>query len=65
MSVTRPLSALTLILAGAGAAGEQTAGHGGGESVDADQQQLDSPASCQRLLQGTQALTWVLPSSSE
>ncbi len=40
MSFTRPFSAL--ILAGAGAAGEQTAGHGGGESVDADQQQLNS-----------------------
>jgi hypothetical protein len=46
-----------------GATDEQTAGHGGGESGDADQQQLDPPASCKR--PGTQALTRVLPSGSE
>ncbi len=39
----------TLLLAGAGAAGEQTAGHGGGEFGDTDQQQLNPPASCKAL----------------
>ena len=49
----------------AGAAGEQTADHGCGESGEADQQQLNPPASRQRQRPGAQALTRVLPSSSE
>jgi hypothetical protein len=35
-SFTRPFAARTTLLAGAGAAGEQTADHGGGESGEAD-----------------------------
>ncbi len=44
-SFTRPFAALTVLLAGAGAAGEQTADHGGGESDEADPPQLNLPAS--------------------
>ncbi len=58
-------AARTALQAGAGAAGEQTADHGGGKSGEADPQQLNPPASRQRLRQGAQALTRVLPSSSE
>ncbi len=53
------------MLAGAGAASEQTADHGGGESGEADPSQLNLPASRQRPRPGAQALTRVLPSSSE
>ena len=56
-SFTRPFAARTAVLAGAGAASEQTADHGGGESDKADQHQLNSPASRQRLRPGAQALT--------
>ena len=38
-SFTRPFAARTAVLAGAGAASEQTADHGGGESGEADPQQ--------------------------
>jgi hypothetical protein len=64
-SFTRQLAACTALLAGAVAAGEQTADHGGSESGEADQQQLNPPASRQRQRPGAQALTRVLPSSSE
>ncbi len=56
-SFTRPLAVHTVLLAGAGAAGEQTAAgaageqtadHGGSKSGIADQQQLNPPASSQR-----------------
>ena len=68
---TRPFAVRTALLAGAGAAGEQTADHGGGESGEADPPQLklklllNLPASRQRPRPGAQALTRVLPSSSE
>ena len=64
-SFTRPFAARTAVLAGAGAASEQTADHGGGESGEADPPQLNLPASRQRPRPGAQALTRVLPSSSE
>jgi hypothetical protein len=62
-SFTCPFAARTVLLAasGAGAAGEQTADHGGGESGEADPQQLNPPASHQRQHPGTQTLTRVLP----
>ncbi len=47
-SFTRPIAVHTVLLAGAGAAGEQTADHGGSESGEADQSQLNLPASSQR-----------------
>ncbi len=64
---TRPFAARTAVLAGAGAASEQTADHDGGESGEADPPQLNLPASRQRPRPGAQALTRVLPgpSSSE
>ncbi len=42
-SFTRPLTARTALLAGAGAADEQTADHCGGKSDEADLQQLNPP----------------------
>ncbi len=59
------LVARTALLAAAGAAGEQTPDHGGGESGKADPLQLNPPASRQCQHPGAQALTRVLPSSSE
>ena len=47
-SFTRPFAARTALLAGAGAAGEQTADHGGGKSGEADPQQLNPPAPASR-----------------
>jgi hypothetical protein len=47
-SFTRPFTARTALLAGAGAAGEQTADHGCSESGEADLPQLNLPASHQR-----------------
>ncbi len=47
-SFTCLFAASNALLAGAGAAGEQTADHGGGESGEADPQQLNTPASSQR-----------------
>ena len=64
-SFTRQFAVRTALLAGAGAAGEQTADHGSGESGEADPPQLNPPASRQRQRPGAQALTRVLPSSSE
>jgi hypothetical protein len=62
---TCPLAARTALQSGAGAAGVQTTDHGGGESGKADPPQPNPPASCQRQRPGAQALTRVLPSSSE
>ncbi len=42
-SFTRPFAARTALLAAAGAAGEQTPDHGGGESGEADPLQLNPP----------------------
>ncbi len=64
-SFTRPFTARTALLAAAGAAGEQTRDHGGGKSGEADPPQLNPPASHQCQRPGAQALTRVLPSSSE
>ncbi len=64
-SFTIPFAARTVLWAGAGAAGEQTADHGCGETGEADQPQLNPLASRQRPRPGAQALTRVLPSSSE
>jgi hypothetical protein len=64
-SFTRPFAVRTVLLAGAGAAGEQTADHGCSESGEADQPQLNLPASRQRQRPVAQALTSVLSSSSE
>ncbi len=47
-SFTRLLAARTALLAGAGAAGEQTADHGGSKSGEADLQQLNPPAPAPR-----------------
>ncbi len=64
-SFTRPFAARTALLAGAGAAGEQTADHGGSKLGEADQPQLNPPASRQLPRPGAQELTRVLQSSSE
>ncbi len=48
-SFTRPFATRTALLAGAGAAGEQTADHGGCESGEADTPQLNPLASSQAL----------------
>ena len=67
-SFTRPFEARAALLAGAGAAGEQTADHGGGESGEADPPQLNLPAKPPAPAprrSAAQALTRVLPSSSE
>ncbi len=64
-SFTCPFAVRTALLAGAGAAGEQTADHGGGELGEANPPQPNPLASHQRQRPGAQALTRVLPSSSE
>jgi hypothetical protein len=53
---TRPFAVRTALLAGAGAAGEQTAAsdHGGGELGEADPPQLNPQASHQRQRPGAQ-----------
>ena len=64
-SFTHPFAVCIALLAGAGAAGEQTVDHGCCKTGEADQPQLNPLASRQRLRPGAQALTRVLPSSSE
>ncbi len=60
-SFTRSFAARTALLVGAGAADEQTADHGDGESGEVEPLQLNPPASRQRQRPGAQALTRVLP----
>ncbi len=59
----RPFATRTASRAGAGAAGEQAADHGGGELGEADTHQLNPSAS--RPLQHPGVQARVLPSSSE